>query len=403
MKIRGMLVTGAAMFLGLLLIILALTVKLLSGGGDAQYINLAGRQRMLSQKLSKEMLVFIANPSQKQLEAVEQTELVFTRTAQALRAGGPAPSKTDNTADVDVAAPTDPELLAKLDEVGGNWEKMSAALDKLGVAGLKRGEAMKKIADNSANLLSTMEEAVSLFPPQESALALNIAGRQRMLSQKLSKDTMMYIADVTPELKQSLQDTMAHFAKSHSALRSGGSTTVGGRSVTIDAMTAPAVAAKLETADRYWKEMEAALNVLLGEGLVPEARAAFVDLNPKVLKGMDDAVSIAEHVSQAKIKTLQNTQLGIMGIGLLLVLGTIVLASKIGASIAKLQKAAEQISLGGVSKPVEVGGIGELRELSAAFERMRVSLALAVEQLGGGDDDDDGTPELPVVPPFRTT
>jgi nitrogen fixation/metabolism regulation signal transduction histidine kinase len=104
-------------------------------------------------------------------------------------------------------------------------------------------------------------------------------------------------------------------------------------------------------------------------------------------------------VSRAKITTLQNAQLGIMVIGVALVLLTIIVASKIGSSIARLQKAAEEISLGGVKKPVEVGGIGELRDLSAAFERMRVSLALAVEQLGGDDDDDNAGG--PVAAPLR--
>ncbi len=397
MKIRGMLVTGAVAFLALLVVILGLTVQLLtSGGGDAQYINLAGRQRMLSQKLSKEMLTYIATPTAKNLDQLEKTSLVFTRTHQALRSGGKAPSKLDNTSDVEVGAPTDPGLLAKLDEVNQNWLTLTAAVQKLEAAGAKRGEAMAKIAEDSAGLLATMDQAVSLYGARDSALSLNVAGRQRMLSQKLGKEALLYVSDLTPELKAALHESMILFGKSHKALRVGGETTVGGQTVSIEAASSPAVLAKLDAADRLWKDMESNLNLLTTEGLNPEARAQFYDTNPKVLKGMDEAVTLAEQVSNAKIKTLQNAQIGMMVLGLVLVLLTIMIASKIGAAIAKLQKAAEEISLGQVSKPVEIGGIGELKDLSGAFERMRVSLALAVQQLGG-DDEGDSAPMVSSV------
>jgi nitrate/nitrite-specific signal transduction histidine kinase len=374
----------------LLLVILGLTVKLLSGGGgDARYINLAGRQRMLSQKLSKEVLAFIANPSPDELAALRLTDVEFTRTNQALRSGGMAPWKLDNTDDVEVAAPTDPALLAKLTEVNADWKLMAAAVDKLSVEGMKRADGLKKVEEGCDNLLSAMDEAVSLFRSADPAILINVAGQQRTLSQKLSKEALEYIVDATPELRQELQRTMALFAASHQALRNGGETTVEGRTVSLDPVSTPAVLAKLETADRYWKETEAALKVVLGEGIDAEARTSFNDLNLKVLKGMDEAVALAEQASQAKITTLQDAQLGITALGVLLVVLTIVVASRIGSSIASLQKAADAISLGNVKQPVEVGGIGELSNLSAAFERMRVSLALAVEQLGGDDDDDD--------------
>ncbi len=62
----------------------------------------------------------------------------------------------------------------------------------------------------------------------------------------------------------------------------------------------------------------------------------------------------------------------------------IVIASRIGRSIARFQKAAEETRMGDANMSVEIGGIGELKELSGAFERM--SLALAVEQIETADD-----------------
>ena len=43
---------------------------------------------MLSQKLSKEMMIYDASPTAKNLEQLERTATVFSRTQKALRFGG---------------------------------------------------------------------------------------------------------------------------------------------------------------------------------------------------------------------------------------------------------------------------------------------------------------------------
>ena len=56
---------------------------------DSVRINLAGRQRMLTQKLSKEVLQYLNGMTQK--EDLEQTIKVFNTTLHALLSGGNAP------------------------------------------------------------------------------------------------------------------------------------------------------------------------------------------------------------------------------------------------------------------------------------------------------------------------
>jgi nitrate/nitrite-specific signal transduction histidine kinase len=385
-KIREILIAGGVAFLALLIVILGLTVRLLSsGGGDAQYINLAGRQRMLSQKLSKEMLVYESKPSQASLESIERTATVFSRTQKALRSGGKAPLRIDNTNETDVGGATDPALTAKLDEVSSHWDALYAAIQKLEAAGVKRQDAITKLSEVNMGLLATMDQATNAFGSRDSSVTINVAGRQRMLSQKIMKEVFLYATTPTAELRQTLQESIILFSRSHKALRFGGETHVGPQVVMLEPSGNGTANAKLEVADRLWKEMEGALNVVLSEGSNPEARAAFLEENTKVLKAADEAVGLAERVSEEKIKTLQNAQFITMGIGLILVAFTIFVASKIGQSIARLQKAAEAISMGEVNHGVAAEGIGELKALSGSFERMRVSLALAMGQLESND------------------
>jgi len=58
---------------------------------DAIRINLAGRQRMLSQKMTKEALLFKNDPAEENSKKIETSVKVFTTTLRALRDGGDAP------------------------------------------------------------------------------------------------------------------------------------------------------------------------------------------------------------------------------------------------------------------------------------------------------------------------
>ncbi len=59
--------------------------------GDSAAMNLAGRQRMLIQKMGKELLLEQLNPGPETRRAVLDSAAVFEKTMEALYAGGPAP------------------------------------------------------------------------------------------------------------------------------------------------------------------------------------------------------------------------------------------------------------------------------------------------------------------------
>ena len=96
---------------------------------DALVINMAGRQRMLIQKITLEVLgtQIGANPVYR--EALHDTaHAYFEATLNALISGGPAPY-TDGEI-VTLPSTQHPEILALLEVVLANWEEMHSAIHR---------------------------------------------------------------------------------------------------------------------------------------------------------------------------------------------------------------------------------------------------------------------------------
>lgn len=95
---------------------------------DALVINLAGRQRMLAQQMTR--LALEADSRKSAVDAaLLEAEAVFDRTLYALREGGAAPYPPD--ASVTLQKPTDPHILSALDRVAVTWGDFRTQLYKL--------------------------------------------------------------------------------------------------------------------------------------------------------------------------------------------------------------------------------------------------------------------------------
>src|SRR5512139_3629084 len=105
----------SAIFVGFLLLVaasvLATFLAIQTQAADATVINLAGRQRMLSQRM-----LWLA------LSYPDQTE--FDQTLQALRYGGPALDASSHP--IVLPPPPDAALRAQLDEAAGTWSLFHA-------------------------------------------------------------------------------------------------------------------------------------------------------------------------------------------------------------------------------------------------------------------------------------
>jgi len=170
-------------------------------------INLAGKQRMLTQKMSKEaMLIKLGIDLDKNVKKLKSTSALFDKTLKGLQKGdsslGLVPTK-------------DKKIQAKLKEVEKLWKPFYARIKNIYSLKNISDDTFKYIENNNLKLLKTMNEAVYMYAALgnkggnklKMANDINLAGKQRMLTQKIAKDLLFYQAGMEP--KKSLKSLVA--------------------------------------------------------------------------------------------------------------------------------------------------------------------------------------------------
>jgi hypothetical protein len=204
---------------------LALTVPLTAASAQApekapsvamdgkRKINFSGRQRMLSQYMAKAVCFASLGVDEKtQLEEMKFANFLFDQTLKDLRTGNSLQRMLPEN---------DAAILAALDIVAAQWKVYGPAV-------LKRD--IETVMANNVAVLTRMNEAVTLFQKKygsanvqpETAAALNFSGRQRMLTQKASKEfCLIALGRDEAANRTNLTATIALFEKSMKGLRDG--------------------------------------------------------------------------------------------------------------------------------------------------------------------------------------
>jgi len=144
-------------------------------------INLAGKQRMLTQKMSKEALFAAKGIDADANKAnLAKTAALFDKTLNGLINGDESLGlpKTEN-----------PEIVGQLKKVKELWGPFKASIEK--------GD-LEAISKQNIPLLKNMNAAVQMYAKAsgskldpEMAQTINVAGRQRMLTQKMTKELLL--------------------------------------------------------------------------------------------------------------------------------------------------------------------------------------------------------------------
>ncbi len=152
--------------------------------------------------------------------------------------------------------------------------------------------------------------AISLYVTMSaSAETINVAGRQRMLSQRLAKEVMMVVQGV--EQKVAVEKTMALFEDSHRRLISGD------KKSGLVAPATPEIAAQLSHVGQLWQQYRTMIQAYLADASTANLQKLHKQ-SPLVLKEMNKAVGM---MAQASNDELRNQQLLaiLMTAGILLV------------------------------------------------------------------------------------
>lgn len=383
MTVRTLLIAGALTFFALLATAFATTVLLIGdGSGGARSVGLTNRQGMLSQKVAKEALAYARSPTPDVLTQLRTTMQIFSVTHRALRFGGPAPLDLDGQNFEDVTAATDPELRRLLKDASDLWNEIGDAIEALILAAQQRTEALAQVELKNPRLMRKMNEVTQLLAQRELAAALRVAAHQGVMAERTVKEALLYDAAPNAARREQLVSSIAAFERGHDALRRGRTLRSSNGRYPAPIRPTPPVAEKLDEAKWLWIDQAEALTRLASEeGEYHRAVATITETNPKLLEALGEAAVRADWVAARNLRRLETVQLVVLSLGLAIAILAIVIAVRIGASLRKLRDVADAISRGDVDSSVAVVGIGEVRDLSRAFERMRLSLRKAMELL----------------------
>ncbi|HET9931591.1 MAG TPA: type IV pili methyl-accepting chemotaxis transducer N-terminal domain-containing protein [Polyangiaceae bacterium] len=238
----------------------------------------------------------------------------------------------------------------------------------------------------------------------DDAVVVNLAGRQRMLSQKMTKEAAQLVnasREQGSEAKfatqrEQLQNTLRVFETTLISLRDGGPAPLNlemTRMRTLPPASTPEIKKQLETVTAVWEPFKKSMNDLIhSNGSDAVAGRAIMDQNLALMDQMNTAVNLMQADSEQKVNVLFVVQTTALGLGLVLVVvGGWMARSTIAKPLIELARAAHSMSTGNLNVELNLSGTQEVKELGASFDRMRASMVAA---LGGGmgstnlDDDD---------------
>ncbi len=195
--------------------------------GADQYgtvLNLSGKQRMLTQKMSKEMfLIALKTDVEDNIKSLKATSDLFEKTLTGLR---------DGSKELKLPATQNPIIVKELDGVRPLWQPFNNEIQKTiktGVVTTKQVDIIDKI---NIPLLNQMNKCVWLYEIESKkagvkhnrylASAINLSGRQRMLSQKMTKEYLLIaLKHNIPDNQLLLQQTYSLFDHTLKGLISG--------------------------------------------------------------------------------------------------------------------------------------------------------------------------------------
>lgn len=223
---------------------------------------------------------------------------------------------------------------------------------------------------------------------RKDALVINLAGRQRMLLQAMTRHALeLEKYPGTALHRQALAEAVTTFTNTLQALEQGGSAPyLPGQQVELPPPRDPAVREALAQVRAGWNGMQEALEGVLDASpdtlIFRQAVAAVGEQSLSLVQAMDKTVRVFEQAATAKVQRLCLIQgLFLVAATLLVLLGYGLLDRTVVHPLRLLQRAAANIGRGQLDRPVPLLGQDEIGRLARDLENMRRDLQAAHEHL----------------------
>ncbi|MFZ5808469.1 MAG: HAMP domain-containing protein [Chloroflexota bacterium] len=220
--------------------------------------------------------------------------------------------------------------------------------------------------------LSVIATLSAIQTQKQDALIINLAGRQRMLTQRLT--WLALVGKPSSELDSSIQ----LFEQTQKALSDGGTTTTGFsldsarleplRQVILPPPSDPQIQQTLDEITHSWVIFRRAIQPLDPESLQSQST--------QLLLQIDHLVSLYEAKAQEKLVRLQGIQIVSFTLALLLLGGGYILTRRhLVHPLNELSSAVQRLAKGDLTTPLPPLGQHELGQLAETFETMRQEVA----------------------------
>ena len=252
-------------------------------------VNIAGSQRTLSQQMTKEaVLIAMGVDVAGNFRNLSESRDQFSRILSGLRSGD---------ASLNLPGTSDAETMDVLGQVDAIWSRTDELLSSGIAAGRFTDQEIAVLVDLSPLLLAASENVVTAFinearnGPIFTVLveAINVSGRERMLSQRMALQFLLVANGHDSAVnRQALRETTADFEEALRALIDG--------SPELRVIAAPTADIRLQLAavDGLWSnEVRPLIQSLLeGHAPSPQMVAEVARLNLDLLQEMDRTVEL---------------------------------------------------------------------------------------------------------------
>ncbi|WP_208347043.1 type IV pili methyl-accepting chemotaxis transducer N-terminal domain-containing protein [Pseudaestuariivita rosea] len=260
----------------------------------ARKVNVAGRQRMLSQRIAK-AACFTARGIEPNVyrDQLIQARDLFEQSQDALRYG---------SLEMKLLPEIRPSVLLAQSEVLNSWSGFRAPVNEI----VRRGYAgPKTLSDLQTKSLTVLRDANEVVYKTAMAyggqskdvslgltLTVDIAGRQRMLSQKMVKEVcLMGLSETPAAVAETLTETVRLFDASLTALKNG----------YADAGIIPAptseIAAMLDTVSGQWVQLKPYFDAAAAGEIQDASTLTVMERQAEILlRDMNRAVGMYENI-----------------------------------------------------------------------------------------------------------
>ena len=252
-------------------------------------INLSGKQRMLTQKMTKLALQSSHNIQTKQSrEALNKMAKLYDKTLNGFKKGD---------SDLGIKATNNKKVKEQISMVEKAWKPFYEAINKIVAGKDKDGKALGYVVANNEKLLKLSNELVEAFESSNTSInylekarlhLVNIAGRQRMLTQKMTKEKLLLV-NGEKAYASKLDETIKLFDSSLTGLLKGD------KSQNITKPTNEKIIKQLTKVSKLWEELKP-----LYEKKKDSAKelAMIISKNGTLLKEMNTMVNMAEQEAE---------------------------------------------------------------------------------------------------------